>query len=255
VDGYEAGNLLQYHKDNNMDVSYLWGYNNTYPIAKVVNARHAEVFFDNYEDEENPKGFRNTYDHYERSDEEAHSGKYSWKATSHNTYSKIITKIEDDMLDVNSKYTFSAWIKSDEVEAGGYINISLRVYSSDGSSSLLTSVDYDGTKAGEWQLLKLEVDLADAISDPLERITYLKCYIKNYGPGSQGLPAYYDDVRFVPSDAQMTTYTYDPLVGMTSVSDNFGRVTKYGFDGFNRLEEIRDNEGFIQEKYHYNYAE
>ncbi|SFW77615.1 YD repeat-containing protein [Sinomicrobium oceani] len=64
---------------------------------------------------------------------------------------------------------------------------------------------------------------------------------------------YIDEIRFYPVHAQITTYTYEPLVGMTSMTDVSGRKTTYDYDDFNRLEFIRDDkEMLLQEnKYHY----
>src|SRR6185312_3468661 len=50
-----------------------------------------------------------------------------------------------------------------------------------------------------------------------------------YGSG------YIDEVRLYPSTAQMTTYTYSPLVGITASSDTNGRLTTYQYDSFGRL--------------------
>ncbi|NII83313.1 hypothetical protein [Pedobacter sp. SG908] len=63
----------------------------------------------------------------------------------------------------------------------------------------------------------------------------------------------YDDVRIYPSDAQITTYTYDPLVGMTSMTDAKGMTTYYEYDAFQRLKTIKDQNGNIlkQTDYHY----
>ncbi|WP_419699070.1 hypothetical protein [Mucilaginibacter sp. NFX135] len=62
-----------------------------------------------------------------------------------------------------------------------------------------------------------------------------------------------DDVRFYPSDAQMTTYTYDPLVGMTSMTDPKNETTTYEYDSLQRLKIVRDKDGNIvkQTNYHY----
>ena len=62
-----------------------------------------------------------------------------------------------------------------------------------------------------------------------------------------------DDVRFYPSAAQMTTYTYDPLIGMTSSTDAKNQVTFYEYDGFQRLINIKDKDGNIirHTDYHY----
>ncbi|SEP46086.1 YD repeat-containing protein [Mucilaginibacter sp. OK283] len=64
----------------------------------------------------------------------------------------------------------------------------------------------------------------------------------------------YDDIRIYPADAQMTSYTYLPLVGMTSSTDAKGMTTYYEYDGFQRLQNIKDQNGRILKNYDYNYA-
>jgi YD repeat-containing protein len=63
-----------------------------------------------------------------------------------------------------------------------------------------------------------------------------------------------DDVRFHPESAQMSTYTYDPLVGVTSITDAKGLIVKYEYDASGRLSLIKDLNGHIvkQFQYHYN---
>ncbi|KIO74850.1 hypothetical protein TH53_24130 [Pedobacter lusitanus] len=49
-----------------------------------------------------------------------------------------------------------------------------------------------------------------------------------------------DDVRIFPTDAKMTTYTYDPQVGMTSQTDEKGKSVYYIYDGLQRLIMTKD---------------
>ncbi|WP_303318396.1 hypothetical protein Q4Q34_10135 [Flavivirga abyssicola] len=54
-------------------------------------------------------------------------------------------------------------------------------------------------------------------------------------------------------DAMVTTYTYDPLVGATSITDPKGYTIYYEYDDFNRLEFIKDDTGKLLSENKYNY--
>ncbi|NHA06094.1 RHS repeat protein, partial [Mucilaginibacter sp. HC2] len=45
--------------------------------------------------------------------------------------------------------------------------------------------------------------------------------------------------------AQVTTYTYSPLVGITSITDTKGETTTYEYDSFQRLMNVKDKDGNI----------
>ncbi|HMI61295.1 MAG TPA: hypothetical protein VK518_10310, partial [Puia sp.] len=63
-----------------------------------------------------------------------------------------------------------------------------------------------------------------------------------------------DDIRIFPADAQMSTYTYQPLVGITSELDPAGHCTTYEYDNLNRISLVRDKDKNILKKYCYDYA-
>lgn len=63
-----------------------------------------------------------------------------------------------------------------------------------------------------------------------------------------------DELRLYPSDAMMTTFTYEPLIGMTSQSDINNRTSYYEYDGLGRLLIIRNQDKNIVKKICYNYA-
>ncbi len=54
-------------------------------------------------------------------------------------------------------------------------------------------------------------------------------------------------------DILVTTYTYDPLVGMTSMTDSCGKTIYYNYDLFNRLIQEKDSYGNVLKFYKYNY--
>jgi len=63
-----------------------------------------------------------------------------------------------------------------------------------------------------------------------------------------------DELRLYPKDAQMTTCTYTPLLGMTSKCDAAGRISYFEYDSLGRLLRIRDQNDRILKAYEYKYA-
>lgn len=68
-----------------------------------------------------------------------------------------------------------------------------------------------------------------------------------------GSSIFVDELRLHPEDAQMTTYTYDPLIGMTAMTDARNYTVTYEYDGMGRLKTVRDEDGNILEHYEYNF--
>lgn len=130
-DEYDThGNPIQYHKEDNIVVSYLWGYNYTSPIAKIENASFSEV------------------------------------------ESALGCEVED-----------------------------LQALSDDELRTILNNLQEE-------------------------------------------LP-----------EAMITTYTYNPMIGITSATDPSGKTTNYYYDSFNRLETIKDHNGNIIKHIDYHYKD
>jgi YD repeat-containing protein len=60
-------------------------------------------------------------------------------------------------------------------------------------------------------------------------------------------------LRTALPNSQVTTYTYDPLIGVTSITDPRGETIYYHYDTFNRLKYVKDANGNIlsENQYHY----
>ena len=62
-----------------------------------------------------------------------------------------------------------------------------------------------------------------------------------------------DELRLYPKGALMKTYTYIPLVGMSTACDEDNRATYYFYDPAARLAYIKDQDGNIVKTYQYHY--
>ena len=59
--------------------------------------------------------------------------------------------------------------------------------------------------------------------------------------------------RTALQDAFVSTYTYDPLVGVTSITDVKGMTSYFEYDSFGRLKFVKDKDLNVLQKYCYNY--
>ena len=145
-DYYFNGNIREVSKADGTHIVYIWGYNQTQPIAKIENATYAQV-------------------------------------SSRVANLQTLSNADDDRT-------------VDILNSNGTI-----------------------TKVGK------EGDLREALRN-------LRINFKN---------------------SLVTTYTYDPLIGVTSVTDPRGNTVYYEYDPFNRLKHVKDKDGNILSENEYNY--
>jgi len=62
-----------------------------------------------------------------------------------------------------------------------------------------------------------------------------------------------NNLRTTLPNAMITTYTYNPLGGMSTVTDPKGNVKYYYYDTSGRLKTIKDNDGKVISEYQYHY--
>lgn len=176
----DLGNIVQYHRihDDNYQ-TYLWGYQQSLPVAEVKNAESAQVFYTGFEEDGTPANMDNP----------ARTGK---KYFSNGTYAIPFVLPESGKF-----YLMSYWF-------------------------------YDN---GKWHF-----------SGDVPFLSFIEAGTR------------LDEVRVYPAGAQMTTYTYDPLLGMTSATDANNVTTYYDYDELGRLKLLKDDKGNILKKYDYHYA-
>lgn len=74
---------------------------------------------------------------------------------------------------------------------------------------------------------------------------------------SENLINYFKSLREYSGmkQAQITSYTYKPLIGVETITDINGLTTNYFYDDYGRLEKITNDEGFIQQYMEYHYKD
>lgn len=82
---------------------------------------------------------------------------------------------------------------------------------------------------------------------------YITQSVLDNPPGEAALRDHLSNLRNIPG-AFVTTYTYNPAVGMTSETDANGRTIYYEYDVFGRLALVKDRDNNVLKKICYNYA-
>ena len=194
------GRLLEQKKSNDITISYLWGYNQLYPVAQVLNAPSDRIAYTSFESEDYGGWSLNPGGAVQNSD----------LITGKKTYSGGV-----NLTVPTGNYVVTLW---------GAGNVTVN-----GQAGTLRG---ESTRDGSWRFLEWT----------LTNVSSIQVWADNM-----------DEVRFYPVDAQMTTYTFEPLVGMTSQTDANNRTTYYEYDSFGRLKLVRDQDFNIVKKFCYNY--
>lgn len=218
-DKYDSySNIVQEHKVGDVYHSYIWGYpvypyNNTRPIAEVINADSTSIAYTNFESyDSNGLGNWVYSTAGAASDGTAPMGSGCYTVSSANTVTK-------SALTTATKYVVSFWAKS-----GAAITV---------TGGTVTSVATGNAKSG-WSYHEYSVTGTTSVII-----------------GGTGL---IDELRLYPVSAEMSTYTYSPLVGITAKCDTKNDITYYNYDNVGRLTSILDQNRNIIKDYQYSYA-
>jgi YD repeat-containing protein len=206
-----AGKPIQVSYKDGPKISYLWGYNGQYPIAKIENAANSDVAYTSFEDDYSGSNWTFSGTSGTVNATYAHTGAKS--------YTLGIGGISKTGLTNGKQYIVSYRSRS------GSVTIS-------NSSGYPTT----GNTINGWTYYE-------------HRITLSSTSITISGNGK-----IIDELRLYPVGAMMTTYTHEPLWGVTSETDPSGRSIFFEYDNFGRLKCVKDEDGKILKDHRYNYV-
>ncbi len=104
---------------------------------------------------------------------------------------------------------------------------------------------------GEYPVAKIE----NATKSQVDALNLNTSLINNTGTSDSDMRSELHKIRTGLSNAMVTTYTYAPLIGLTSVTDPKGYTMYYEYDPFNRLEFVKDDDDNILSENEYNYKQ
>ncbi len=265
------GNLLQY-TDNSGTTSYIWGYDQSFPIAEVKNATVAQIAYNGLEMGGSPGqlGWENfgpatTIADFDVKDKSASfAGLYAVKIAPPSSgginYATTINVTPGPYS--KEKYKMSCWIKTPVGYTSNKAFITMYTIKANTCCAVYPvnspiSQTFILATNGKWQYFETYLDLG-AISALLTpghegEILSIRAYSANT---DSSFPVYVDEVRVHPVDALMKTYTYNfnPQVGLSTVLDENNQIiNRYEYNIFNKLKVVRDKDNNIVKKINYKY--
>jgi YD repeat-containing protein len=204
-------NLTAQQKTSDAINSYIWNYNQSYPIASVVNADSTDIAYTSFEAD----------------------GSGNWSVGSG-------TSDSTTSITGRKSYNLSGSISKAGLTAFTTYYVSYWTLAGVGPLTIAGTISGYPVKGktvtfnnASWTLYVHKVTGQTTITVS--------------GSG------HIDELRLYPVTAQMTTYTYDPLVGVTTQTDPGNRATYYEYDGLQRLKRIRDQDYNILKSIAYQY--
>ncbi len=199
-------NLNQYSKPSNIPVSYVYGYNHSFPIAEVKNANANQIAFTSFE-----------FDGL---------GNWSVASTVRDTVNSITGtrsynlsngSVSISSLTASTVYIVSYWSRNGSYSVTGSTGVTI------------------GNSVNGW--------------------IYCQHIVTNTTSVTISGSGNIDELRLYPSTAQMQSYTYLPLIGVSSNNDASNIITYYEYDGFGRALSLRDANKNILKLYEYAYSQ
>lgn len=106
---------------------------------------------------------------------------------------------------------------------------------------------------GEYIIAKIDNAEYSLIESLLGGAGVVQSFRDNPAPSDDDIKTFISTLRLNLPNSSITTYTYKPLVGMTSQTDPSGRTIYYEYDSFQRLMNVKDQDGNILKYTDYHY--
>ncbi|RZK46470.1 MAG: hypothetical protein EOO94_02675 [Pedobacter sp.] len=210
-------NLVALYSDGGRSKSYVWGYNQTLPIAVLDNnSQNRNMAFTSFESDA-PGNW--TFNTSSVTTSEKLTGKRCLDLTQGSasvdfaSSAALVYGVFNPTL--QGKYIVSYWRKSGSVTVNG------------------TSPSLIGASSNGW--------------------TYCEHVLINPPNVSVNGNTKIDELRFYPAVSIMKSYTYEPLTGVTSADSGNGIIVFYEYDAMGRLTIERDVFGKILKQYTYQF--
>ncbi len=114
-------------------------------------------------------------------------------------------------------------------------------------------VTYLWSYSGQYPIAEIKNATYEQVKSVLGGESAINALADNGNPSDADIQAAGDNLRNALPQAMVSTYTYKPLVGMTSVTDPRGIKTTYVYDEFQRLKNVLDYQGSKLQEYKYHY--
>lgn len=212
------GNVIEALDANGTPSSTIYEYKGTLPVSQSANAGIGEMGYTSFENHE-----AHGWSHTEQIAQitHAHTGNLVVKVGTFNghQYGPTMDFKQSDGLIADTGFEASVWAKGPST---AYLTI--KVNNSNPENRVFCS------GSGEWELLHVCLT-KEQIQSSMNGDDFIRVFVGNTSSDT----AYFDDIRFYPSDALMTTQTYDPVsLAVTSVSNENNIPVFTDYDHFNR---------------------
>lgn len=217
VFGYDGqGNLTEQAKANDAIQSVVWDYNDSYPVAAITNANQNTIAFTSFE-----------------TDTIRSNGGWMKEGVTVITTNAFTGKRACNLGTGRVYRLFTSAINKPMIVAYWSRNGAITVKQNNTTNIAATTT---GSTVNGWTYY--EHLLPTSTSQVAVSATN----------------AIIDELRLYPEEAQMTTCTYEPLIGVTSQTDAKGLPVNYEYDGLGRLINVKDEKGAIRQNLKYNYG-